>query len=339
MPSPFRVLFSLLLLALFLLVNANAAPDMAVSSQELGVLPCNSFYVDVNVTVPGTLYNATFNVTLLADEVPFYSSLTRASVYVTIDGEPTYYWTMRRTRTLFTIYFFVPVVEREVTVRIHYGADNPYVGYRQPRRLFLYYSSFIALPDYDHYPSGAFPVSLPFDDGELSTRSGRLVVSAELPPDTAKEARFTSFDVDGTYEVAYKLRRATTADVTGFHVHAFVSDSSNYYYAGILENGTFSFRLGTPTGVEDVGSVDTNYYVVHLFLNRGRSWGTVEKYTTGEFLGQGPTGRGFRTVSVGLGQANLDNVTVNLLAYVDWLYVMKRYRFETEVVGMGVECG
>ncbi|WP_148883078.1 hypothetical protein [Thermococcus aciditolerans] len=47
-----------------------------------------------------------------------------------------------------------------------------------------------------------------------------------------------------------------------------------------------------------------------------------------------------REISIGFGQANADIFgTVNLLAYVDWVYIVRYANYRAGIVRMGAECG
>ena len=353
--------FSLILLIGLLLTPAFAVPSVDVSVQSIGSCTAERYYIDVNVTnLEGfDLVNYTFNITIPAEEIPAYSKLTRGNVYVVDgNGNPLYYWVMRRTSRVFTVFFKVPRIPANgwVLVRIYYGSDNPYRRYRKPAKLFVYWEPFNGLKDYPHVDTGIFDVSQSFGNGELDVSRGKLVTNSTISAfifSTSKEAELTRLTVDDSYRIVFKFRRKSDAqDLESYpfymFIHTKVGGWDRYDYIGIKENSDskFHFEFGNDWsgGSETSTRAGKQYYLGEIAVSPEGSTGRIEKFSSGEFIGAYTfeTSNRFRNreISIGFGQANADWWgTVNLLAYVDWVYIVRHADYTAEVIGMGAECG
>ncbi|WP_157727181.1 DUF2341 domain-containing protein [Thermococcus profundus] len=352
---PLKPLSLSLVFLLFALVvtPALSVPSISLNVQSIESCTAGRYYIDVNITnlEGATLVNQTFNVTIPADRIPAYSLLKAGNVYaVDENGNPLYYWVMRRTSKVFTVFFRVPRIEANGwrVVRIYYGSDNPYRGYRKPGKLFVYFENFNRLKNYPHVDTGIFGNSQSFADGELQVKNGRLAVNSTLSSGTSKEAQLTTLTVDGSYEIVFKFRRGSDAqNSTSYPFYMFIYDPDweGYDYIGIREKGSrFKFEFGNDWNGRKMGSkAGKQYYLGEILVTPYNSTGRVEKFSNGKTL----VSHGFEnyyeffysTVSVGFGQANGGSSTVNLLAYVDWVYVVHRVNYDAEIGEMGVECG
>ncbi|ASJ05424.1 DUF2341 domain-containing protein [Thermococcus barossii] len=343
------------------LVPAFSVPSIELNVQPIGSCTAEKYYIDVNVTnLEGSdLVNYTFNITIPASRVLFYPSLTYGNVYVVDgDGNPLYYWVMRRTRKVLTVFFRVPYLPANGwrVVRIYYGSDNPYRRYRKPKKLFVYFEPFNRLGTYEHVDTGIFLNSQVFGDGELSVSRGKLKVNSTISTwifSEAKEARLTTLVVDDEYRIVFKFRRASNsqgAESYPFYmfIHAKVGRNGHRYdYIGIHEdqNSKFHFEFGNDnTGTYESSSrAGKQYYLGEIFVSPSNSTGRVEKFSSGALIDSYvfETRNRFRNreISVGFGQANADFfATVNLLAYIDWVYIVRHADYSAEVIGMGAEC-
>lgn len=357
--TPLGISFVLLLFAL-VLTPAFSVPSITVNVQSLGACTVERYYIDVNVTnlEGAALVNQTFNVTIPADRIPAYSLLKAGNVYVVDEnGNPLYYWVMRRTSKVFTVFFRIPYIEANGwrVIRIYYGSDNPYRSYGKPGELFVYFENFNRLKSYSSVDTGIFSISQSFQSGELSVSHGKLVVNSTISTwlfPTAKEARLTMLTVDGPYDIVFKFRRgsnAQNADSYPFYmfIHTRVGNRDRYDYIGIHEsNSRFHFEFGNDwTGTyRTSATAGKQYYLGRIFVSPQGSSGSVEKFSSGVLISSYTfeNGNRFRNrdVSVGFGQANADFfATVNLLAYVDWVYVVRHVNYDVEITVMGAECG
>ncbi len=357
------------LLSALVLTPAFSVPSTNLTVQALGSCTTDRYYIDVNVTNLENfdLVNYTFNITISSERIPAYSRLKAGNVYVVDEnGNPLYYWVMRRTRKVFTVFFRVPYIPKDgwAVVRIYYGSDNPYRKYRKPAMLFVYFNNFNSLENYPHVDTGIFDNSNPFDPGELSISRGKLVINSTiLPPflflsfSNAKEARLTTLTVNDSYRIVFKFRRVSGkqgVDSYPFYMFIHANAGGNrhrYDYIGIHEvvdwNGgpKFYFEFGNDqNGATEVNKrAGKQYYLGEIFVSPSSSEGRIEKFSSGALIASQvfETGRRFRNreVSIGFGQANADIFAdVNLLAYVDWVYVVKSAEYSAEIVAAGVEC-
>ncbi|NJE01906.1 hypothetical protein [Thermococcus sp. JdF3] len=81
-----------------------------------------------------------------------------------------------------------------------------------------------------------------------------------------------------------------------------------------------------------------------MLVSPSNGTGRVGKVSSGTVMGRRvvETSNRFRDreISIGFGQANADIFgTVNLLAYVGWVYIVRHADYSAEVAGMGAECG
>ena len=355
------------LLSALVLTPAFSVPSINLTVQALGSCTTDRYYIDVNVTNLENfdLVNYTFNITIPSERIPAYSRLKAGNVYVVDEnGNPLYYWVMRRTRKVFTVFFRVPYIPKDgwAVVRIYYGSDNPYRKYRKPAMLFVYFNNFNSLENYPHVDTGIFDNSNPFDPGELSTSRGKLVINSTiLPPflflsfSNAKEAKLTTLTVNDSYRIVFKFRRASdtqNAESYPFYmfIHTHAGRGDRYDYIGIHEtvyagSSKFYFEFGNDqNGATEVNKrAGKQYYLGEIFVSPSSSAGRIEKFSSGALIASQvfETGRRFRNreVSIGFGQANADIfAAVNLLAYVDWVYVVKSAEYSAEIVAAGVEC-
>ncbi|MBP1911361.1 DUF2341 domain-containing protein [Thermococcus stetteri] len=348
---------------LFVLISALAltpafsVPSINVNVQPIGACTAERYYIDVNITnLEGRpLTNQTFNVTIPADRIPAYSKLKAGNVYVVDEnGKPLYYWVMRKTSKVFTVFFRVPYIDANgwKVVRIYYGSRNHYRGYRKPTNLFVYFESFSRLKNYSHVNTGIFPNSKSFQSGELRVSRNRLVIDSTISTGlfpTAKEAQLTTLRIDGSYDIVFKFRRGSNAQSSNSYpfymfVYAKVGNTNRYDYIGIHEsNSAFYFEFGDNRGrtYETSAKAGKQYYLGRILVSPHGSSGSVEKFSNGALVDSYSFKNKFgsRDVSVGFGQANADFfTTVNLLAYVDWVYIVKHVNYDVRIVGMGAEC-
>ncbi|MCD6373363.1 MAG: DUF2341 domain-containing protein, partial [Thermococcus sp.] len=347
------------------LIPSLAVPSIEISVQSIGASQCERFWIDVNVTnlENRELVNYTFNITIPSDRIPAYSRLKAGNVYVVDEsGNPLYYWVMRRTSRVFTVFFRVPYIPAGGwrVARIYYGSDNPYRRYRKPDRLFVYFNNFNSLGNYSHVDTGIFDNSNPFDSGGLDVHRGRLKINSTIPTwflSQAKEAQLTTLTVDDGYRIVFKFRRVSDkqgVDSYPFYmfIHANAGDNRHRYdYIGIHEvvdwNGgsKFYFEFGNDkdNSPDTTGKAGKQYYLGEIFVSPSNSTGRVEKFSSGALIASHvfETNNRFknRQISVGFGQANSDIfATVNLLSYVDWVYVVRSANYDVEIVGMCAEC-
>jgi hypothetical protein len=349
----------LVLLFALALIPAFSVPSINVSVQSIGSCTSERYWIDVNVTnlEGSTLINQTFNVTIPADRIPAYSLLKAGNVYVVDEnGNPLYYWVMRRTSRVFTVFFRIPYLEANGwrVVRIYYGSDNPYRNYRKPGKLFVYFENFNRLRNYPHVNTSIFSSSQSFQTGELSVSHSRLVVNSTISTwffSTAKEAQLTTLTVDDSYDIVFRFRRksdAQNADSYPFYmfIHTKVGNRDRYDYIGIHEGSSgFHFEFGNDRSgtYETSAKAGKQYYLGRIFVSPQGSSGSVEKFSSGALVDSHTfeTNNRFRNrlVSIGFGQANNDFFsTVNLLALVDWVYIVRHADYTAEVIGMGAEC-
>ena len=356
-----------LLVTALLLIPSLAVPSIDVSVQSIGASQCEGFWMDVNVTnlENRPLENYTFNITIPSDRIPSYSRLKAGNVYVVDEnGNPLYYWVMRRTGKVFTVFFKVPHIDANgwAVVRIYYGSDNPYRRYRKPAELFVYWEPFNSLKNYPHVDSGIFSNSRAFGSGELYIKRGKLVVNSTISTNwwsgsTAKEAELVKLKVDDSYAIVFKFKRGSgNQGVVSYPFYMFIHTRTGggwfgqdrYDYIAIKENSNSKFRF--EFGNDRSGSDETSkyagkqYYLGEILVSRDGSWGRVEKFSSGALVASHTfeTSNRFRNreISIGFGQANADWWgTVNLLAYVDWVYIVRHADYTAEVIGMGAECG
>lgn len=356
------IALALLLLSGLFIVPSFSVPSIGVRVQPVGACTAEPYWIDVNVTnlENRPLENYTFNVTIPSDRIPAYSSLPdkkwKKSVYV-VDGSgnPLYYWVMRKTDDVFTVFFRVPHIDANgwALVRVYYGSSNPYGMYRRPSELFVYFEPFNQLKNYPHVDSGIFDNSLAFGGNELKVSSGRLWLNSTLAPNTAKEAELTDLTVDDAYRIVFKFHRKAGSKGKGVYpfymfIHADLYGLYDEYdYLGIHRGDDgFHFEFGNDwTGpYETASAASKRYYLGEILVSRDGSWGRVEDFPSGSTVGSYAFEElglfdGER-VSVGFGQANSNpSSTVNLLALVDWVYIVRRAEYTAEVVGMGAECG
>jgi len=353
-----------LFVSTLVLAPALSVPSIDLTVQSIGSCTAERYYLDVNVTnLEGfDLVNYTFNITIPAGEIPAYSKLTRGNVYVVDENrKPLYYWAMRRTSRVFTVFFRVPYIPAGGwrVVRIYYGSDNPYRRYRKPGRLFVYFNNFNSPEDYSHVDTGIFDSSNSFDSGELNVSRSRLKINSTIFTwffSEAKEAQLTTLRVNDRYGIVFKFRRASNAqglDSYPFYmfIHASVGRRDRYDYIGIHEvvdwNGGskfyFEFRNDRDNFPETIGKAGKQYYLGEIFVSPSNSTGRVEKFSSGALIGSHvfETNNRFRNreISIGFGQANSDIfATVNLLAYVDWVYAVRYADYNVEILRMGAEC-
>ncbi|ASJ08082.1 hypothetical protein A3L11_02115 [Thermococcus siculi] len=349
----------LILLSALALTPAFSVPSINVSVQSIGACTAERYWIDVNVTnLEGTaLINQTFNATIPSDRIPAYSRLRAGNVYVVDEnGNPLYYWVMRRTSKIFTVFFRIPSIEANGwrVVRIYYGSDNPYRSYRKPGEIFVYFENFNRLKKYPHVDTGIFDGSQAFTSKELNVSRSKLVVNSTISTwfsSTAKEAQLTTLTVDDSYDVVFKFRRksdAQNADSYPFYmfIHTKVGNRDRYDYIGIHEsNSAFHFEFGNDRSgtYETTEKAGKQYYLGRIFVSPQGSSGSVEKFSNGALIDSHTfeNNNRFRNrdVSVGFGQANADFfATVNLLAYVDWVYIVRHVNYDVEITAMGAEC-
>ncbi|QDA30358.1 DUF2341 domain-containing protein [Thermococcus indicus] len=352
-----------LLMTALLLTPSLAVPSIWVSVQSIGASQCEKFWIDVNVTnlENRELVNYTFNITMPSEGIVAYSRLKLSNVYVVDEnGKPLYYWVMRKSSSVFTVFFKVPHIapNGRATVRIYYGSDNPYRRYRKPAELFVYWESFNSLKNYPHVDSGIFSSSGAFGSGERYIKKGKLVVNSTISTDwwsgsTAKEAELVRLKVDDSYAVVFKFKRGSGKQgVVSYpfymFIHADVGNGDRYDYIAIKENSNSKFRF--EFGNDRSGSDETNkyagkqYYLGEILVTPRNSTGRIEKFSSGALVASYTfeTSNRFRNreISIGFGQANADWwSTVNLLAYIDWVCVVRYSRYTAEIAGMGAECG
>lgn len=359
-----RIFGLIFLLASFLvLAPAFSVPSIDLTVQPIGSCTTERYYIDVNVTnlENRELVNYTFNITIPSDRIPAYSRLKAGNVYVVDEnGNPLYYWVMRRTSRVFTVFFKVPRIPARgrAMVRIYYGSDNPYRRYRKPAELFVYWEPFNSLKSYPYVDSGIFSNSQDFGGGELYIKRGKLVANSTISTNwwsgsTAKEAELVRLKVDDSYAVVFKFKRGSGKQgVVSYpfymFIHAAVGNGDRYDYIAIKENSNSKFRF--EFGNDRSGSDETSkyagkqYYLGEIVVTPRNSTGRIEKFSSGALIVSHvfETSNRFRNreVSIGFGQANADWWgTVNLLAYVDWVYIVRHANYGAEIVGMGAECG
>ncbi|NJE49702.1 hypothetical protein [Thermococcus sp. 9N3] len=322
------------------------------------------YYIELNITnlENRELVNQTFNVTIPAVEIPLYSKLKAGNVYVLdSSGKPLYFWVMRRTSKVFTVFFRVSRIPPGgwAVVRIYYGSTNPYRRYRKPEMLFVYFNGFNRLGDYPHVDTGIFDDSKNFESGELRVRNGKLIANSTIWPDfsswdvrsVSKEVELTRFKVNDRYAVVFKFKRRSDvqyAESYPFYmfIHAKVGNRHRYDYIAVKENANskFLFEFGNDRAgtVEINKKVGKQYYIGEILVTPTGSWGRVEKFSSGKVIAwHSFENRGRfrnREVSVGFGQANVDWFPVELTAYVDWVYVMRTAEYRVKLIGFGGEC-